>query len=175
MRINITICLLFVLTLVGSCATSVPKEALALRPEALELRQLQTRVFETTEEERLLTAGLGVLQDLGFNIDESESKLGVIVGSKQRSARDAGEIAGKVVLGALLGANVPWDNQQIIRVALVTRPHPESRTSVRVTFQRRIWNSNGQLSKIESIEDPEIYQEFFTRLSKGVFLEAHEI
>ena len=68
------------------------------------------------------------------------------------------------------------DNNQKIRVSLVTRPLEHANaTAVRVTFQRFVWNTQGQLSKIEGLGDPELYQEFFERLSQSVFLTAHEI
>jgi len=63
-----TLCLLLATSLVVTgCAQTIPKEALELRPESLQLRQLQTRSFDTKDEKKLLTAGAGVLQDLGFN------------------------------------------------------------------------------------------------------------
>jgi len=38
-----------------------------------------------------------------------------------------------------------------------------------------VWNNRGELWKIESLEDPELYQGFFTKLSKAVFLTANDI
>ena len=46
---------------------------------------------------------------------------------------------------------------------------------VRVTFQRQIFNTEGQETTAEQIQSPEIYRTFFEKLSKAVFLEAHEL
>lgn len=46
---------------------------------------------------------------------------------------------------------------------------------VRVTFQRQIFNTEGQETTAEQIHSPEIYRTFFEKLSKAVFLEAHEL
>ena len=105
--------------LVG-CA-SIPKDALVPTPDSLERRQLQSRRLDGISETNLLAASAGVLQDLGFNIDESETRLGVIVASKDRSAWNAGQITAAVAL-ALFGAYYPVDKTQKIRVSLVTRP-----------------------------------------------------
>ena len=159
---------------VSACAQHVPKEALEMRQESMELRQLQTRSFNSKDEAKLLTSGASVLQDLGFSIDESETKLGVIVGSKDRGAVEAGQVAGAVVVAVLFGVSMPIDKNQKIRAALVTRPNG-GKTNLRVTLQRVIWNTQGQISRTESIEDAKIYQEFFEKLSKSVFLEANQV
>ena len=164
-----------VFTLTG-CA-SIPDDALKLSPDSLERRVLQTRRYEGISEQDILAASAGVIQDLGFNLDESETKLGVIVGSKDRDAVDAGQVVGAVVL-ALLGASTPIDSHQKLRASLVVRPADENRGEkhlVRVTFQRMVWNTHGQLSRIEALDEPEMYQEFFERLSKSVFLEGHKL
>jgi hypothetical protein len=139
------------------------------------LRQLQTRRFETPDEQTLLQASLSVLQDLGFEVDESESRLGVIVASKVRDASDAGQIAGSIIIGILANERVPIDVEQKIRAAVVTRSVSAKETSVRVTFQRIVWNDRGQISRSESLEQPDLYNEFFYKLSKSVFLEAQGI
>ena len=163
------------LLLLSACATQIPKEALRLAPESLPLRQLQTRRFDTGDEKVLLAAGAAILQDLGFTLDASETRLGVLVASKDRSAVEAGQVIFSL-LAAFAGAAVPWDQKQKIRASLVTRPTGTERPSVlvRVTFQRIVWNTQNQISKMEPLDEPRFYQEFFEKLSKAVFLEAHE-
>lgn len=174
--------LLLCITLAG-CATAIPKDILKLSPDSLEQRQLQTRRYVSKEEKSILLACAGVLQDLGYTLDESETRLGVVVASKDRTAVDAGQVAGAtflVVLAALGGAQSDAldrvDDKQKIRASIITRPSSdEGQVLVRVTFQRIVWNRRGDLSRLESINDPELYQGFFERLSKAVFLEAQSI
>lgn len=161
--------------LTGGCQPGIPPEALQLSRESLERRQLQTRRFDTTDEAMLLQASAGVLQDLGFNLDESETRLGVVVGSKDRDATEAGQIVAAIAVAALFGTYMPVDEKQRIRASLVTRPSGDAGTAVRVTFQRVVWNTDGDVSKAEFIDDPEIYRQFFDRLSQSVFLTANHI
>src|SRR5512139_4031007 len=87
---------------VRGCET-LPDTAMELPPDSLKLRQLQTRRVEGIDETALLAASVGVLQDLGFNIDESETRLGVIVASKKRSAIDTGDIAASALESLIIG------------------------------------------------------------------------
>ncbi len=167
--------IVFALISLVACNQTIPKEALQLSQESFALRQLQTRAFDTSDEKSLLVAGAGVLQDLGFNIDESEINLGVIVASKDRDATEAGQIAGAIFMAVMFGVNTPVDKNQKIRASLITNPINTKQINLRVTLQRIIWNTQGQVSRTESITQPEIYQEFFSKLSKSVFLEANEI
>lgn len=159
-----------------ACQQGVPKEALQLSPDSLQRRQAQTRVFETADEAQLLSASAALLQDLGFTLDESEVDLGVIVASKNRDATEVGQVVGAVAMAILFQARFPIDDRQKIRAALVTRKLEDRRGyAVRLTIQRIVWDTDGQVSKTEPIDDQRIYQEFFDKLSKSVFLEAQEL
>jgi len=160
----------------SACQTGIPPEALQLSHQALEQRQLQTRHFDTTEEAALLAAGAAVLQDLGYTLESSDAGAGLLFATKDRDATEAGQVVGAIVLAALFGVSAPIDRDQKFRVSMVTRPLPEGgATAVRVTFQRMVWNTHGQLSTIEGLDDPELYRDFFEQLSQSVFLTAHEI
>lgn len=168
--------LVLVGVVLSGCVPTIPPEALTLQPEAMSLRRLQTRRFDTGNEKEILRASLGVLQDLGFELDQSESKLGVLVASKERDATDPAQITSRIIVGVLIGPNdMPVDTNQRIRASLVTRVISPNEATVRVTFQRTVWNDRGGISRAESLTDPELYQEFFWKLSKSLFLEAHGI
>ena len=190
--------------LAAGCST-VPDQSMELSPDSLKLRQLQTRRIEGIEESALLAASAGVLQDLGFNIDESETRLGVIVASKDRSALDLGDAVEGMIVDSLVeaaldamfsalfgdhfdddddedGEDIVYDVTQKIRISVVTRPALDSSGQrrqdaqvIRITIQRLVWDSEGELSHSESIEDPKVYQKFFDRLSKSIFLELQAI
>ncbi len=158
------------------CAPKIPPEALVWSQETLKERQLQTRRFDTDDEESILQAVAGLLQDLGFNLDESETKLGIIVASKDRDATEGGQVALALFVALLVGGEMPVDKNQKLRASVVTFPTTKGQAiNVRVTFQRLVWNTRGQVSKSEGLSDPEFYKEFFEKLSKSMFLEAHEI
>jgi pyrimidine operon attenuation protein/uracil phosphoribosyltransferase len=92
-----------------------------------------------------------------------------------RDATDAAQVT-LAVLAAMGGRPVPIDKEQKMRASVVTRILPNGKeVSVRVTFQRIVYNTQGQVTIAEAIIDPQIYQEFFAKLSKSVFLEANHI
>lgn len=170
--------ILLLAILPAACVTSPQRATFELSADTLERRHLQTRRFDGISEEQILNASAGVLQDLGFSLDESETELGVIVASKNRSAIAPAQVAASILLKLFLDIKRDVDDRQYIRVALVSRPADEQlRDSfhVRVTFQRVVWNTSGEVSTTEAIDDPELYQQFFERLSKSVFLEAQQI
>jgi len=244
------VCLLALLAMSG-CANhaQISRDMLTLAPESMQMRQLQTKRYDTNDEKMVLSASASVLQDLGFHLDESTPDLGIIVGSKTRDATNAGQVT-LMLLAAALGAQPqPIDKEQTIRVSLVTAPMarpvetnqgakvqeltPEKisatcermsgrlqksfeeelarvlppadaklagksltaqtvktlndeltqrlkqqdfgATRVRVTFQRVVINTHGQATLMEALATPELYKEFYEKLSKSVFLEANDI
>jgi hypothetical protein len=166
-----------------------------LTPESAQHRALQTRMFETSDEKELLSASAAVLQDLGFQIEESRPDVGMLRAAKERGAREYGQEILQGFIVALTTASVaiggkivviPVDVHQQISATLVTRRSETdaSRFSVRILFHRSVWKGNGfdgdrsippGQQSLEVISDGKIYQQFFAKLSKGVFLEAHKI
>lgn len=146
---------------------------------------MQTRLFETSNEKELLSASAAVLQDLGFQVEESVREVGFLRATKERSAREYGQYIQQALFMILFG-KIPVDLHQKIAAGLVTRPLNKHATKqeVRIVFYRVIWKGDGQTDRhyippgrqhMEMIWDPEIYQQFFAKLSKAVFLEAHTL
>lgn len=168
---------------VAACETpnSIAMKVGAPPEGAVELRALETRRFDTTDNVTIMAAATQTLQDLGFTISESTSEAGVLVASKQRDAQETGQIAGQVaatVLLALLGSyhDPVWDESQRITVTLVVSPIENSKqVDVRVSFDRVLTNNKGVQWRAELINDKAIYKEFFEKFSSSVFLEAHQV
>jgi hypothetical protein len=153
---------------------------------------MQTRMFETADAQELLSASAAVLQDLGFQVEESVRDLGFLRATKERSAREYGQDIARVVvfmittpliLGESLPVMIPVDLHQKIAATLVARPvNPDAtRHEVRIMFYRVVWKGAGMVGRegippgeqrMEMIREPTIYQQFFFKLSKAVFLEA---
>lgn len=142
-------------------------------------KSLSTREFEMSDKSEMLKASTGVLQDLGFILQESDERLGLLVGSKERSAADTTDIVMSTLITALVIAatdtyqSPTYDSEQEIFASLVVRPKKD-RMVVRVSFFRKVWRTDGSM-RTELMEEGEMYQKFFAKLSKAVFLEGHKI
>ena len=181
--------LLLAAMLAGCIQIPRPPDPFRLTAGDARLRSLQTRYFETGDEQMMLSAVTGLLQDTGFNLDESEADLGVLVASKERdaeievSALETLEMALDIAAFFLTDDDdydydpEPVDDRQRFRASVVTRPIGDDgeRIAVRVTFQRTVWNTEGDITANHSVIDPEQYKKFFAMLSTAVFLEAHDL
>lgn len=159
-----------------------------LAPESLQHRAAQTRAFETSDAAELLSASAAVLQDLGFDIEECAREVGFLRAAKERSAREYGQQITRVfvILLSLGKYSMPIDLHQKVAATLVLRPLDEkgTRQEVRIMFYRVVWKGDGMADRqvippgeqrMEMVRDPVIYQQFFGKLSKAVFLEAHAL
>lgn len=153
--------------LLAACAA--PRHPLDVDPATVAQRRMQTRRFDTADEIRVLRASGALLQDLGFTMDNSDARVGVLVASKDRSAVEVGDVLVSILLRS------SWDSKQKLRASIVTRPVGSRSLAVRATFQRLVWNTDGRVTRLEGLNEPEFYVEFFEKLSKALFLEAHEL
>ena len=146
-----------------------------LDSDYLNRRQIETMRFETDNEETILAASAGVLQDLGFTLDETETKLGLITAYKNREASSTGAKAAIILLAAMSDTQPVYDTEQKIYTTLVSTKSKESKGyNVRITFARMVTN-NMHETRNEKITDQKTYREFFDKLSQSLFLTAHEI
>lgn len=141
------VALILVLAVTGACRTRSASETLQQEPDEAERRERETRVFDTTDEQALLRAALILLQDDGFQLDEMDATLGVVRGS--------------CVLG--------WKHTTAL---VVTRPagDPPRATELRISYRQPGYTMTGVTH--DTMDDPVVYQRFFERLSRAVFLEA---
>ncbi len=164
------------------CA-SIPTGFLKPNEGYLQKRELQMRQYDTTNESQIVTAVAGVLQDLGFTLDDSETDVGFVAASKRSDAVSKGQIAGAVLLDMLAAVGGSYSNNaarcdkfQLIKASVITKPSLEGKKMVvRVTFQRIVWNMSNQINRTETINEPAMYQKFYDSLSKAIFLEAQKI
>ncbi len=103
----------------------------------LELRAVQTGVFDATEVSEMLRAVIGTLQDLGFVIEEADRRMGLVSGTT-------------------------FYKNQRPRMTVTVRPQGDAQLVVRT----------GAHFALETVSDPEPYQEFFSSLGKSWFLES---
>ncbi len=178
--------ILLIAFLMVGCVTPPPIDLFVSTPQLLKQRQLETRRYDEIMDIELIPACANVLQDLGFNLENSETKLGVITASKERDASNAGAIAGAVLVAVITGLAgapviIPIGKDQTIRVSLVVRPVLDSNGEklayshfVRINFQRIVRKTDNSVY-YETLTDPELYIDFFAKVSKSVFLEAQKI
>jgi len=172
MKYIIPLCLFLSLS---ACAPQIPDDALTLNTQTASIRQLQTRTFKDKALIDVLSSGVGVMQDFGFKITETDKKLGMLVGEKVTDASHYGEMAGMIFLAALAGTPATWSETQKLRGSLLVRKVAKDKIELRITFQNIVWNNQGRVTSRKTIDDPEFYQDFFTKLSKAAFLEEYKI
>lgn len=99
---------LFPLLVLAACNYS-HKELLKAPEEQAALRAIQTRVYDTTDEQTTLRQVIATLQDLGFVIDDANAMLGIVSATRF----DGG----------------------VVRIQVAVKRHGEKQISVRASAQ----------------------------------------
>lgn len=79
LRIALAVFTLFSLM---ACQTDSKQQVLATDKSQVELRAIQTRVFDTTDKNLTVRNVIATLQDLGFVVDKADETLGTVSGTK---------------------------------------------------------------------------------------------
>ncbi len=69
------------LVLVGGCATTTPADVTGPGTQ-LQIRQIQTREYDTLDKQMTMRSVIATLQDLGFTIDQAHLDLGTVTATR---------------------------------------------------------------------------------------------
>jgi hypothetical protein len=100
--------LLLLAAALAACESST-KELLKPPEEQAALRSMQSRAYDTTDEQKTMRAVIATLQDLGFVIDDANAPLGIVSATKLEGG--------------------------IVRVMVTVKQHGAKQVSVRASVQ----------------------------------------
>lgn len=138
----------------------------------VKLRAAQSRVFDTTDRTKILSAIVSTLQDLGFQIEVLDEVLGIVSCRRFDELENPGNDASYHLYdtgGLLLFTRTfrSWGpfyhRDNLVRVTVTVRKRNDAQSIVRASAQ----------FYMHAVEDPEPYQRFFAALERSMSLEAH--
>lgn len=141
----------------------------------VKIRSAQSRVFETTDRQRMLSVILSTLQDLDFKIEVLDETLGIVSGQKyieneQVYGGDASYVWYQPDTLLVLNRNYrtwgPFHNRSnLVRATVTVRKRNEAQLVVRVSTQ----------FYLRAVEEPDLYQQFFRTLEQTLFLQGQSV
>jgi hypothetical protein len=132
----------------------------------LEIREFQTRTYETNDSRMVMKSLLNVLQDDGYIVKNANVELGLLSASKEVDVESKGEA---FILTLLGGKEERWKKNSIIECSCNVGEFGKL-TRVRVNFQLKVMDNKGGVIKVETIQDAKYYQEFFAKVDKGIYI-----
>jgi hypothetical protein len=156
------------LCLLCACSSSTVN-GIDPRMSQLQIREFQTRSFETTDTLLVMKALLNVLQDDFYIIKNADAALGVVTAAKEIDVDDRG-FWGK----ALSDENDRWKKNAVVECSGTVSSHGRQ-TRVRVNFQVKTYDNRGAIMEVVQVQDQKFYQEFFAKVDKGVYLAKEKL
>lgn len=167
----------------------------------LEMREMQTRFFDTPDAKTVMKAAVNTLQDSGFIVQEIDTNLGYVRAQKIYKGRfvDKKRVAGwSLVLGVVtaytvfcFGTTIGSMYDPVMRISNELRDKTivvdsnvnvekfgKDKTKVRfVLVEKVLQNADGYSfvksapTRVIRIYEPEVYREFFAQMDKSIFYE----
>ncbi len=156
---------LFFFLLVGCSTFSPPPQK-----TQLEIRQMQTFVFDISDFNLVMKAMLNVLQDDGYIVKNVQLNLGFLTATKEVDVESPGA---RLWGGSFLNPD-RWLKMNVLS-ATSNVSEFGSKTKVRVNFQIKKVDNYGAVMGVYQVQDPEFYQDFFSKVSKSIFIQEEKI
>lgn len=132
----------------------------------LEIREFQTRDYDTSDIKMVMKSLLNVLQDDGYIVKVANVDLGLLSATKEINVESKGEA---VIMALLAGHNARWKKNSVIECSgNVTEMGKVCK--VRMNFQVKTMDNKGGVVDVKTIDDPVFYQTFFAKVDKGIFI-----
>lgn len=136
----------------------------------LEIRQMQTHLFDVKNFKLVMKAMLNVLQDEGFVVKNVQLDLGFLVATKEVDI----ERPGVRFWGGGFASPDRWLKMSVLD-ATANVTEFGSRTKVRVNFQLKQLDNYGAVVGVCQVQDPQFYQDFFAKVSKSIFIQEEKL
>lgn len=156
-----------VLVIAAGCSTTKPTTP----KTQLEIREFQTRTYTTKDVKLVMKALFNVLQDDGFIVKNVSTDLGLLSATKEVHVEGALEASAAL---PVLGHNPKWKRNCVID-GTVNVTEFGGDCKVRVSFQAKLLSKSGKLKNVQSVNDINYYQRFFSLVDKGIFLQAEKL
>jgi len=150
----------------SSCSHFTP----APKKTQLEIRQMQTHLYDVKNFKLVMKAMLNVLQDEGYVVKNVQLNLGFLNATKEVDI----ESPGARFWGGGFSNPDRWVKMSVMDVTANVTEFG-SRTKVRVNFQVKKVDNYGAVAGIYQVQDPQFYQEFFSKVSKSIFIQEEKL
>lgn len=153
--------------LLSACA---PSNKNTLKTQ-LQVRDFQTRSFDTQKTNEVLSAVVEAFQDQGFMVKNVVPEVGLVSASRDIDVEEEGEA---FMQRFFFGQNARWGKTSTVEATANVKTQG-NKTKVRATFQEKVLNNMGTIDDVHTIEDQRFYQDFFDKIGKSIFLENQKI
>lgn len=162
--------ILSVSLILGGCTNNLkPPEPKQM--SQLEWRTLQTKSFETSNNLSVMKALIASLQDEGFIIESTDSQLGLISAVKEITETDEKD---KAFQEFWVGKATGYQTSKRI-TASCTVATIGKETKVRVNLTAKGMTESGGSLWSQPIDNPEVYQNIFSKIDKSIFLQKENL
>lgn len=160
--------IVFMILVVGclaGCATTMPK----LPQTQLQIREYQTRLYQTNDTKTVMKVLLDVFQDRGYTVKNASTDLGFIQAEKQVFIENPGEAFAATFWAGAAGR---WKVTSVVEATANASLTGTSTTRVRVSFVHKITDNHNVPMYMNTDPGEKSYQEFFAYIDKGLFLQS---
>lgn len=172
----------FIIFCCTGCLPQIPEEPPMTQ---LQVREMESREFETNDMKAVMKSMMNVLQDEGFVLKNVVLDLGLINAKKNIDIDDSWEEF-QYRHNTFHDHYDPWGNnhfkeskprwkKQEILEASANISEFGNKVRVRISFQQKSIDNHGNPMKVKTITKPKMYQDFFEKVSKGIFIQEANI
>ncbi len=166
----------------------------AYQETQLEVREFQTRMFDTNDTKLIMKALVNVLQDDNYIITNAVTDLGVLMAKKEidlnssrtqnTTSRDIDNQFWLEFFEAIAAQDnhrnkrtynnqpQPYKKTKLVEVSInVTEYGKQSK--VRANFQAKVLDNQGNVVEVYPLKDGKFYQDFFAKVDKSIYLQKN--
>jgi len=153
-------------SLIG-CATKAP----VIQKTQMEIREFQTRSYDTSNFKMVMKSVMASLQDDSYIIQQANVDLGLLTARKDIDTTDKMSARLSTFSAILSGQanNARYEKNTVIEASANISEFGKS-TRVRINFSKKKLNNRNEVMSVEQITDSKFYQDFFSKVDKGIFL-----